>query len=149
MDPLQLVELLRGHRTYIQTHNFPDPDAIALSLIHIQMCIRDRIRVVWRGKLSEGWYCICGCYNNGKSYICLLYTSNHKLLVTLEENVQSGGFGEHVLEFMNTNGDGSMEVLNIAIPDVYVEHGNVELLRKETGIDADGIIGKIIDRKAQ
>jgi ABC-type glutathione transport system ATPase component len=29
MDPLQLVELLRGHRTYIQTHNFPDPDAIA------------------------------------------------------------------------------------------------------------------------
>ena len=54
-----------------------------------------------------------------------------------------------VLEFMNTSGDGSMEVLNIAIPDVYVEHGNVELLRKETGIDADGIIGKIIDRKAQ
>ena len=24
MDPLQLVELLRGHRTYIQTHNFPE-----------------------------------------------------------------------------------------------------------------------------
>ena len=81
--------------------------------------------------------------------LLLKLQKNHKLLVTLEENVQSGGFGEHVLEFMNTNGDGSMEVLNIAIPDVYVEHGNVELLRKETGIDADGIIGKIIDRKAQ
>ena len=81
--------------------------------------------------------------------LLLKLQKNHKLLVTLEENVQSGGFGEHVLEFMNTSGDGSMEVLNIAIPDVYVEHGNVELLRKETGIDADGIIGKIIDRKAQ
>lgn len=30
-----------------------------------------QIRVVWRGKLSEGWYCICRCCNNGKSYICL------------------------------------------------------------------------------
>ncbi len=29
MNPLKLVELLRGHKTYIQTHNFPDPDAIA------------------------------------------------------------------------------------------------------------------------
>lgn len=29
MDPLQLVELLKGHKSYIQTHNYPDPDAIA------------------------------------------------------------------------------------------------------------------------
>jgi nanoRNase/pAp phosphatase (c-di-AMP/oligoRNAs hydrolase) len=29
MDPYQLIELIRGHKTYIQTHNFPDPDAIA------------------------------------------------------------------------------------------------------------------------
>lgn len=29
MDPIQLVEILKGHKTYIQTHNFPDPDAIA------------------------------------------------------------------------------------------------------------------------
>ncbi|MDE7063234.1 MAG: DHH family phosphoesterase, partial [Lachnospiraceae bacterium] len=29
MEPLQLVELLKGHKTYIQTHNFPDPDAVA------------------------------------------------------------------------------------------------------------------------
>lgn len=81
--------------------------------------------------------------------LLLRMQKNHKLLVTLEENVLSGGFGEHVLEFMNTNGDGSMEVLNIAIPDVYVEHGNVDLLRKETGIDAESIMDKIIDRKAQ
>lgn len=29
MNPTKLVELLKGHKTYIQTHNFPDPDAIA------------------------------------------------------------------------------------------------------------------------
>lgn len=29
MDPLQLVELLKGHKNYIQTHNYPDPDAVA------------------------------------------------------------------------------------------------------------------------
>ncbi len=29
MNPLQLVKLLKGHKTFIQTHNFPDPDAIA------------------------------------------------------------------------------------------------------------------------
>ena len=27
--PLELVEILRGHKVYIQTHNFPDPDAIS------------------------------------------------------------------------------------------------------------------------
>ena len=29
MNPMELVEVLKGHKTYIQTHNFPDPDAIA------------------------------------------------------------------------------------------------------------------------
>lgn len=29
MNPLQLVELLKGHKNYIQTHNYPDPDAVA------------------------------------------------------------------------------------------------------------------------
>ncbi len=29
MEPLQLVALLKGHKNYIQTHNYPDPDAVA------------------------------------------------------------------------------------------------------------------------
>ena len=31
-----------------------------------------------------------------------------------------------------------------AIPDEYVEHGNVDILKQETGIDADSIVKKII-----
>ena len=37
-----------------------------------------------------------------------------------------------------------MKVLNIAIPDEYVEHGNVEILRKEIGIDKESVVKKIV-----
>ena len=35
-------------------------------------------------------------------------------------------------------------VMNIALPDAYIEHGNVEILKKECGIDAETIEKKII-----
>ncbi len=63
---------------------------------------------------------------------------SHELIVTLEENVFSGGFGEKVLQCLNENGM-QKECLNICIPDAYVEHGNVELLKKEIGIDEESI----------
>ncbi len=68
---------------------------------------------------------------------------NHDLIVTMEENVMSGGYGEKVLDFMNRSGCGK-RCLNIAIPDAYVEHGNVEVLKKEVGIDAEGIVDRIV-----
>ena len=46
--------------------------------------------------------------------------AEHSLLVTMEENVQSGGFGEHVTEYVKTNGI-ALEVLTVALPDCYVE----------------------------
>ncbi len=67
----------------------------------------------------------------------------HKLLVTMEENVASGGYGEHVRDFMGQIG-AENNLLNICIPDEYVEHGNVDLLRKEVGIDAESIVKRII-----
>lgn len=71
----------------------------------------------------------------------------HRLLVTLEENVASGGYGEHVREFMDRIGAES-SLLSICIPDEYVEHGNVELLRKEVGIDEDSIVKRVITEYA-
>ncbi len=67
----------------------------------------------------------------------------HKLLVTMEENVKSGGFGEQVMEYMGECGYHT-RLLNIAISDEYVEHGNVEILYREVGIDAESIVKKII-----
>jgi len=70
---------------------------------------------------------------------------NHRLIVTMEENVACGGYGEKVLACLNAHGKQNM-YLNISIPDAYVEHGNVELLKKEIGIDADSIVNRICDK---
>ena len=67
----------------------------------------------------------------------------HNMLVTLEENVISGGFGEHVTEYLCAHRM-DCHVLNIAIMDDYVEHGNVELLRQVLKIDADSILERIL-----
>ncbi|MBD5526634.1 MAG: 1-deoxy-D-xylulose-5-phosphate synthase [Lachnospiraceae bacterium] len=67
----------------------------------------------------------------------------HKLIVTMEENVLSGGYGEKVRAYVDEI-NAPVHVLNIAIPDEYVEHGNVELLKREIGIDADSIVKKIM-----
>ncbi len=68
----------------------------------------------------------------------------HKLLVTLEENVIDGGFGEHVTEFLSRQKK-KISIINIAIPDDYVEHGNVNILRKEVGIDEESVRNRIIE----
>ena len=67
---------------------------------------------------------------------------NHKLVVTMEENVYSGGFGEKVREAVDSL-DTKAKLLSITIPDEYVEHGNVEVLKRETGISAEKIIDRI------
>ncbi len=69
---------------------------------------------------------------------------SHELIVTLEENVASGGFGERVREYLDSKKTDA-RILCINIPDEYVEHGNVEILRREVGIDADTIENRIID----
>lgn len=68
----------------------------------------------------------------------------HTLIVTMEENVASGGFGEKVISYVNQNGI-TAKVLPVTLPDEYVEHGNVELLKKEVGIDADTIVKRILE----
>ncbi len=72
-------------------------------------------------------------------------SENHTLLVTMEENVESGGFGEKVRSYVDER-KFTMGVVNICVPDEYVEHGNVELLRKEIGIDSGSIVAKIEKR---
>lgn len=69
---------------------------------------------------------------------------DHMLIVTMEENVACGGYGEKVLDYMSRSGLQSRH-LNISIPDAYVEHGNVELLKQEIGLDADTIVSKICE----
>ena len=69
---------------------------------------------------------------------------DHKLLVTMEENVTSGGFGEHVAAYVNEN-DLNIKVQIVAIPDAYVEHGNVDRLKEDIGIDAKSVFEKVMN----
>ena len=69
---------------------------------------------------------------------------NHRLIVTMEENVINGGFGEHVIRFFEEK-NADVRILPIAIPDEYVEHGNVDILYREVGIDCGTITARILE----
>ncbi len=73
------------------------------------------------------------------------YVRGSKLVVTMEENVISGGFGEQFRELLDERVP--MEVrpkqLNISLPDAYIEHGNVEILKHETELDTESIYYRI------
>lgn len=75
--------------------------------------------------------------------LLLSLSADHKLLVTLEENVITGGFGQQVTQFLTDTGQ-PIKVLQIAIPDEFVEQGSVGKLREETGLDVSSIVKKII-----
>ncbi|MBE6019857.1 MAG: 1-deoxy-D-xylulose-5-phosphate synthase [Clostridiales bacterium] len=66
-----------------------------------------------------------------------------KLAVTLEDNVISGGFGE---AFTSAFRDHGYDILNIAIPDEFIEQGDIPSLRKECGIDAASVAEAVIAR---
>lgn len=68
--------------------------------------------------------------------------ATHDCIVTLEENVLQGGFGLQVMSYVHKHYP-DVRVLNIALPDAYVEHGNVSLLREALGIDSDSIIRRM------
>ena len=69
----------------------------------------------------------------------------YSLIVTMEENVHSGGFGEHVAAWYAEQ-DIDAELLQIAIPDAFVPHGSPAQLCQLTGIDAESIVTKILNR---
>ncbi|MDE7030618.1 MAG: 1-deoxy-D-xylulose-5-phosphate synthase, partial [Lachnospiraceae bacterium] len=72
---------------------------------------------------------------------------DHTLIVTMEENVASGGFGEKVRDYLDSHYFGT-KLLTVTIPDEYVEHGNVEILRREVGIDAGTVRDRILESLA-
>ena len=65
-----------------------------------------------------------------------------KLVVTLEDNALIGGFGEM---FASEYNDRDYDILSIAIPDQFIEHGDVPSLRKVCGIDAESVAERIIE----
>ena len=71
--------------------------------------------------------------------------ADHQLIVTMEENVLTGGFGEQVLGVIEESPySGKVKVMNVAIPDAYVEHGSVDMLKSQIGLDAESVIARVL-----
>ena len=66
----------------------------------------------------------------------------HKLIVTMEENVLRGGMGMYITKYIHEKHP-EIRVIQIALPDAYVEHGNVSVLREMLGINSDSVIRRI------
>ena len=69
----------------------------------------------------------------------------HELLVTLEENVCTGGFGQSVLSYLNNKGC-STKILNIGLEDKYIEHGKVDILMNANKMTPELITSEIEKR---
>ncbi len=67
----------------------------------------------------------------------------HSILVTLEEGVVTGGFGQAVAKWVNGQ-DKNARTICIGLPDKFLEHGSVSILKKKYGISADGVAGRVL-----
>lgn len=72
--------------------------------------------------------------------LCKEYT----YIITVEENIKSGGFGEHFTQLLHEAGY-RQRLLNISLPDSYIEHGSISILKEKYGIDAKGIYQRIVE----
>jgi 1-deoxy-D-xylulose-5-phosphate synthase len=68
----------------------------------------------------------------------------HPFLVTIEEHALSGGFGMIVNNFLIQNGFSETKVINIGIPDIWVQFGSNSELMQELGLDAESIASRLI-----
>lgn len=70
------------------------------------------------------------------------FADTYELVVTLEENVKDGGFGERVLAFAEEE-DLPFGVEIIALPDRFIPHGSVLYQMKQVGFTPEDICGRI------
>ena len=68
---------------------------------------------------------------------------SHDIIITVEDNYVSGGFGSSVLEYAASVGY-SGKIILLGFPDEYIAHGSPTILYKKYGLDADGIRNTIL-----
>ncbi len=70
----------------------------------------------------------------------------HSLIVTVEENAIMGGAGSAINEFLASQ-NLKNSILNLGLPDIFIEHGDPDLLLANCGLNAEGILKSIQDRE--
>jgi 1-deoxy-D-xylulose-5-phosphate synthase len=71
--------------------------------------------------------------------------AEHDLIVTVEDNVVAGGFGSAVAELMMDRNLGACRLLRCGLPDSYVGHGEVRLLREDIGLTPARIVERVVE----
>ena len=124
---------------------FPEKDLALVAYGSMVSCaehIRQKIR-------KEGGSCtlVNGRFVKPVDFAVLdKLAENHSVIVTLEENVLRGGAGEEITTYIHAHYP-AIRVINIGLPDTYVEHGSVSVLRATLGIDSDSIIERLRKEK--
>jgi 1-deoxy-D-xylulose-5-phosphate synthase len=77
--------------------------------------------------------------------LILNLAAKHGRIMTIEENVLAGGFGSAVIELLVDRNLSGITVKRLGIPDVFVEHGTQDVLRRKYGLDAAGILAQALD----
>jgi len=68
-----------------------------------------------------------------------------KRIITVEENTLSGGFGNYVNDAVRQADICDVIIRNVGLPDVFVEQGGQDFIRSKYGLDARGIIKKVLE----
>jgi len=71
--------------------------------------------------------------------------TNHRLLVTIEENTSMGGFSGAVCEALADLGV-LVPVLRLAVPDCFVTHGAMDRLLSDVGLNSEGVTAAVLGR---
>ena len=75
--------------------------------------------------------------------LVLALAKKHRLVVTMEDNVYSGGFSEKIQAFLQAQRMNRVKCLAVCLPDTFIEHGAPEELYEKYGMDAESVAGKI------
>lgn len=67
----------------------------------------------------------------------------HKTIITVEDNAKIGGFGSYVNDLLIKNAHKG-KVINIGLPDEFIEHGSVDILYEELKMDKAGIEEEVL-----
>lgn len=75
--------------------------------------------------------------------LVLALAKKHRLVVTMEDNVYSGGFSEKIQAFLQAQRMNRVKCLAVCLPDTFIEHGAPEELYEKYGMDAESVAGRI------
>ena len=75
--------------------------------------------------------------------------SRHRAVLTVEDNVIPGGYGEAVALLLSESGRFDLPIRHVGLPDDFVTHGDIPTLHKLHGMDAEGIAKKGMELMSQ